>query len=137
MESECKREVIELHQFFQDWFNGEIAESDDIFARCSDVLSTGFTIVSPDGRMTDRENLLPALRHAYGSRRGENGSFRIWTENLQVRQLAEDLALVTYEEWQSKEEHTTARLSSAVFQRKEGLPHNAAWLHVHETWLEI
>ena len=61
--------------------------------------------------------------------------FRIWIEGFQLRLVSGNLALATYEEWQEVEGQVTARLSSALFQRKENTPNGLVWLHVHETRL--
>lgn len=46
-----------------------------------------------------------------------------------------DIALVTYEESQSRDGDKRVLFSSALFRDKEGTPNGLEWLHVHETWL--
>ena len=77
----CEKEVIELHQFFQDWFNGELQPTDKDYARFVNVLSEDFIIIDPNGNVTQREPLLVGLRNAHNSR----SEFKIWIENFQFR----------------------------------------------------
>ena len=132
MEERCRQEVIELHQFFQDWFNGNLATTKAYFARLTDVLGAEFVIVGPDGRLTERATLITGLRQAYGSR----NDFKIWIENFRFHSYRGSMVVVTYEEWQQAGDGSiAARISTAVFQEKVGTPNGVMWLHVHETWL--
>lgn len=124
-------EVIELHQFFEDWFQGKLPKTDEAFARCAGSLSAEFSIISPDGIVTPQDKLLAGIHAMHG----KIPTFRLWVENCVARQLSEDVILVTYEEWQTRGEETTARVSSALFRPNATLPNSAEWLHVHETWI--
>ncbi len=138
METACRQEVLDLHQFFQDWFRGELPQTDEAFDRFSGVMDDSFHIVSPGGRKTAIEPLRAGLRSAFGSWRPasvESEGSRIWIENTQFQALNEDLSLVTYEEWQKNEGPAKGRLSTAVFRRDPEAPNGVRWLHVHETWL--
>jgi len=125
-------EIIQLHQFFQDWFNGEIEPSEENFSRLSDVLADSFKLVSPDGQVLQRKPLLDGLEQAHNTRRG----MRIWIEDMRVLHWFDELVLAIYQEWQQIEGKTTSRLSSVLFVRKPGTPNGLEWLHVHETWME-
>ena len=127
----CRREIEELHQFFQDWFNGDLPETAVSFARFADVMAPDFEMVSPNGRSVPITFLQPALRHRYNS--WQNG--RIWIENVRVHWQKGDLLLVVYEEWQSVDGEENGRLSSVLFQQQPNLPNGLLWLYVHETWL--
>lgn len=132
IENRCENEVIELHQFFQDWFNGELQPTAENYARFADVLSADFIIVGPDGNITEREPLIAGLRSAHNSQ----SDFKIWIENFQFRHQEGNVAVATYEEWQTAAEgETNARLSTVVFREEAGMPNGVVWLHVHETWL--
>jgi len=136
MRERCEREVVELHQFFEDWFNGVLENGDDAFKRFGGVMAEGFLVVPPDAAATEREPLIEALRGAHGSWATGNGRpGRIWIEKLRVRHDAGAWAIVTYEEWQEVGGETKGRLSTAVFGRREGTPNGVEWLHLHEVWL--
>lgn len=131
MFEQYKREICELHDFFQGWFTGTLANTDENFARFADVIAEGFAIISPSGKLTERPALLASLRAAHGRQPG----IQIWTRNHQLRHQTGDFTLLTYEEWQAGEASTTGRLSTVLFQARVGTPNWVVWLHVHETWL--
>ena len=127
----CRKEIEELHQFFQDWFNGDLPETAVSFARFADVMAPDFEMVSPNGRSVPITSLQPALRHRYNS--WQNG--RIWIKNVRVHCQKGVLLLVVYEEWQAVDGEENGRLSSVLFQQQPNLPNGLLWLYVHETWL--
>ena len=131
MQEICLKEIEELHQFFQDWFNGVLPETDASFARFAEVMAEDFEMVAPNGRSVAISSLLPALKSRHIS--WQNG--RIWIENVRVRWQKGDLLLAVYEEWQAVDGVENGRLSSVFFQVQQGLPNNLLWLYVHETWL--
>jgi hypothetical protein len=130
-----RNEVEALHRFFEGWFNGTIAATDDNFARLENVLGRPFTLISPDGQISERAALIAGLQAAHGSRKDDRPPFRIWIENLTLRPLSDRHYLVSYEEWQEIKGQTTARLSTALFCRELAPANRLQWLHVHETWL--
>ena len=129
----AEKEVVELHQFFQDWFNGVIPNGDEQFDRFADVMADSFGMVPPNGRFVSRAPLLEGLRGSYG--RSQQSPGRIWIENFVTRQTEHGWLLATYEEWQSFDDKTTSRLSTVLLQENESAPNGFIWLHVHETWL--
>ncbi|MFQ5973360.1 MAG: hypothetical protein ACE5Q3_13605 [Alphaproteobacteria bacterium] len=135
MEQACRSEVEDLHRFFVEWMSGSLPRTREAFARVTDVIAPGFLIVSPAGVVTERAPLIAELDAAHGRRVNPQAPFRIWIEKYRRRHPMGDLALVTYEEWQSLAGVTTARISTALFRRKAGTPNGVEWLHVHETWL--
>ena len=110
---------------------GELPQTDMAFDRFASVMADEFHIVSPTGRVMQRDTILEAVRAAHGS-----GPVKIWIKNHTHRFAIGDVALVTYEEWQTKGDETRGRLSSALFRVKPGTPNDLQWLHVHETWLQ-
>lgn len=121
----CFTEVARLHRFFQDWFQGKLPESD--FAVCEDSLGPGFTIVTPGGELSTREDILEAIRRHRG---GEPAEFTIETVGRHCQRIG-DLHLTSYEERQTGT-RVTSRLSSAVVgETAQGF----VWHSVHETWV--
>jgi hypothetical protein len=129
--TDYQREIVELHQFFEAWFTGKLSQTETDYTRFAQVMATGFTMVSPDGVLLDRDPLLKSLYDAHNKRRDT----RIWIKNVQLRQQHGDIFIVTYEEWQSEKDVQTARLSTVVFRQKSDAPNGLEWLLVHETWL--
>jgi hypothetical protein len=125
-------EIEELHDFFQRWLGGDLPNTRAAYARLEHALAPEFALISPDGTLQLRDQLLEQLRHAHGSRPG----WRMWIERPQLRFRQTGLAVATYEEWQRHANSTmTARLSTVVFRDQLGTPNGLTWLHVHETWL--
>jgi len=135
IKAHAEREVAELHHFFQQWFNGELPDTDQALERFAGVMANGFHIVSPDSSVRDRKAILAAVRRAHGAGRGEAGLITFEIRNHHHRHTLGDTALVTYEEWQKQSGEWRGRLSSAWLQAKGGTPNDLHWLHVHETWL--
>ena len=131
MITRIENEIIELHQFFQDWYNNQLPLTDENFSRCASVLAPEFTIIFPSGENVLYQPLLERLHKAHGT----HNVIRIWIENIQVLYHFDDLALATYEEWQRIENKVTVRLSSVLFKANEPTPNGLLWLHVHETWI--
>ena len=52
MEQDPENEIVELHQFFQDWYNNVLPDTDQNFARFSDVMDNDFTRIDPDGNIS-------------------------------------------------------------------------------------
>ena len=61
IESHCRKEVVELHEFFQQWFTGELPQTDEAFDRFVSVMAESFHIVSPAGRIMQRDPILEAV----------------------------------------------------------------------------
>lgn len=124
------QEIHDLHQFFQGYLLGEIAP--DLMERFETVTDTGFTIVTADGAVIDRDGIATYIRDGHGSR----PEFTIWTENVALKQHVGDILIVTYEEWQTIKGVTTSRTSTVVFKEDASLPNGLRWLHVHESGLK-
>ncbi len=125
-------EIVQLHQFFQDWYNGDIEFNEDNFSRLNHVLAESFKLVSPDGKVLERQLLLDGIHQAHNTRQG----MRIWIEEVRVLHWFDELVLAMYHEHQDLDGKSTVRLSSVFFRKKPGTPNQLEWLHVHETWLD-
>ena len=134
MEPRCRREVIELHRFFQDWMRGDLEPDEESFARFESVCAEGFVFIAPGGQLLDRPEIVDGVRGSHGRWRDDQGA-RIWIEDVRLHRNLGELAVVTYEEWQEVRGEVRGRLSSVLFRAREGTPNGVEWLHVHETWL--
>ena len=126
-------EVEGLHAFFHDWFVAELPDTDEAYARFADALADEFTIITPAGIVTGKEDLIARLRESHGS--GKEQGVKIWIRGFEVRKEMGDLVLVNYEEWQEIGTRRTGRVSSALLKRDPEAPGGLSWLHLHETWL--
>jgi len=131
MNKRCRREIEELHRFFEEWFTGGVDPADAAWHRVEGVLGAEFEMICPRGNRTGREALLKSLRAAHGTR--ASGTFRIQVKGCRGRSPGPGLWLATYEEWQVVEGGTNGRLSTALFGERAGPPNGVEWLHLHET----
>jgi hypothetical protein len=135
MDAACDREVTDLHVFLQDWLTGTLPRDAAAFARFESVIGDGFLVISPLGTITDRSALLPEFEASHGALADRAADFRIWIENYRCLRIMGDRALVLYEEWHGLGDDTSARQTSALFERQPAAPNGVLWTHVHETWL--
>ncbi|NHJ05383.1 MAG: hypothetical protein EAX90_11200 [Candidatus Heimdallarchaeota archaeon] len=133
----CKKEVIGLHEFFKQWFNAEIENTDTNFSRLTEVIDDDFMLIMPNGFSTTKKDLLVQLRAGFGSHKNDKITYRLWVKNIVCRLIEGNLCLVTYEEWGEIEGRVNARLSSALFRKKDEAPNGVEWFHVHETLFPV
>lgn len=126
-----RHEIEELHRFFQDWFRGDLPDSDQAFARVLRVLAPDLLFVAPSGERRETTELLEGIRAGHGRR--PNLSIRI--ERPELHRVMGKHLVATYEEWQDDDARSTGRLSTVIFGSAPDAPNGLAWLHVHETWL--
>lgn len=129
----CRREIEELHVFFQGWFEATVPDDEVTFARVAEALAEDFELISPDGRCRDRDSVLAWIRDGYGVHAGDGKEFRIEIRDVNHRFIVDDGALLTYEEWQTSDGSENRRLSSAWFRRADEAPRGVRWVHLHET----
>jgi hypothetical protein len=131
MEQDIHNEIIQLHQFFQNWFNGMLPFNKDNFSRLENALEPGFLLINPYGSCLNRDGILDSLRSAYNTEK----SIRIWIEKPSVKHSFGNITIATYQEWQKKDQKTTSRFSTVVFRAHQINPNGVRWVHVHETWI--
>jgi len=121
-------EIVRLHDFFQDWFNGHGDRSLDEFA---DALDDEFFIVSPSGAVADKTQIVASVEsHA------DSGPMKIRIQNVELRRTGErDLFVATYEEHQERQSGPVALISTVGLRTDASCPGGFRWLFVHETSL--
>ena len=135
MEKQCEQEVIGLHKFFEQWFKGEITNDKETLNRFHNVLAEEFMLIMPTGNFTFKDQIVKQIESGYGSHEKDEISYELWVQNINCRLIENKLCLVTYEEWGRVNDEINARLSSALFRKKEGAINGVEWIHVHETFL--
>ncbi len=133
LDDRCRAEVVELHRFLEVWSNAELPETEEAFARFSEVIAPSFLIIDPDGETIGRQPIVDAIRAAHGRWSDAPGQIRV--EDFQLHQSGSDYALATYEEWHEVGGETIGRLSSVLFGPNDGTPNGLEWLHLHEVWI--
>lgn len=136
IERRCRREIDELHDFFEDWFNGDIEQSSETFERFESVIAPGFVLIDLEGAAVPRDQLVPAIRDRWGHRDEQDEPIAIDTDAIELLRSEGELHLVTYIEHQRVGDSSNDRRSSVLFRESDGAPNGLEWLHVHETLIE-
>jgi len=133
----CRKEVLELHTFFEDWFNARLPDTDEAFSRLESVLDPDFLMITPGAKKIPYTTLLHNLRTMTRYYTPAEKPSSIWIRNIEAEKISESLCLVLYEEWQGNREKTDGkgRVSTAIFKKSRHSPNNVSWLHLHETWI--
>lgn len=131
----CKKEIIELHTFFEDWAKGKIQQKK--LRRLRSVLAPEFIIITPEAQKIRKVQLLEMIESGYSKFDTQSDQYNIWIEEVNSRQVTSNTFLSTYKEWQNINGTEQARLSTVLFQQKDDLPNGLLWQHVHETWFSI
>lgn len=131
MPSTWKDEICGLHAFFEAWYRGEAPDTDAAFSRVADVIAPDYTLISATGSIADRGQLLDVLR----SQHGAMPDLVLTVDDLQLRLNTDSIVLATYKETGTTRGETRSTVITAVLRRQPGLPHDLAWVHIHETHL--
>lgn len=127
----CRTEVLELHAFFQQWFNGQVPRSPVSVRRALGAMAPSFTLIAPDGGELNREKLALLLRDGWSAQR----DMIIEVRHLAPVWVGDGAALLDYEEWQCAGGNWQGRKSTALLRTDDDAPNGVVWVHVHETWL--
>lgn len=122
-------EIDELHAFFQAYFLGTIPADD--LGRFAEVLDPSFTIVAPDGSVSDRAATLEAV----GQGHAHTTDLTVTTRDHRLIHADDSTVTASYIEhhgWADGRENE--RLSTVVFRTHPASPNGVRWLRVHETW---
>lgn len=117
-------EVRRLHAFFDDWFSGR---SGLAIEELSEALDEDFTIVSPHGTISTRNETVTAVEDKFGAI-----DVVITVENLHARRIG-DTYLCRYDEIHDVAGERSRRVSTAVLVPDESSPGGLRWISVHET----
>lgn len=126
-------EVRELHEFFVDWFNAAVENTDGVFRRVESALHRDFSMVLPSGTAIVRETVLQQIRSAHGNA-GDDRRSGIEIVEIVTHTDGVDSALVSYEERQfAGGALHNRRTSTAYFVVAPDAPNGVQWRRLHET----
>ncbi len=126
-------EVIDLHRFFEDWYDAATADKTD-FNRCEHTFSQAFRMIPPTGRIFDRAETIELIRANRASFRGD---FNIEISDIRASFETDGIVMLTYVEAQSRAGKYSRRQASALFTASSSAPNGVEWQHLHETWLQM
>jgi hypothetical protein len=131
MQRPYEKEIRELHSFFEAWYRGTSDDSDRSFSRVENVLAPEFTLITSDGHIIARDQLLALLRAEYSTK----PDIEMWIENCQLRLEAGDIVLVNYEEHGTTTNGKQSILITAVLRKNSEQQNGMEWIHIHEVHL--
>jgi len=127
----CAAQIGDLHRMIEDWLSGRAPRTAAGFAAFADAHVPGFTMITPDGAMLGRDDLLPGFEGAHGSAPG----LSIVIGEVTVVHADVGCAVATYEEWQDGPAGRSGRRSTVLLDRDDAAPHGLRSRHLHETWI--
>jgi hypothetical protein len=128
MEMECHRRITELHRFIEGWLNGSMDKTRHQFQYFDDALDDDFVLISPDGDLQSKQNIVSDFWMAHGAK---SADFKIEIKYSHSRITTDNICIIHYEEHQIGNT-SSARIGTAVFRKTADTLH---WYHLHETWL--
>jgi hypothetical protein len=132
LEQLATAEVVGLHDFFVAWFRAEPGSAPD-FQRCERALAADFRMISPDGQVHARDQVLARIRDARGALPSD---FRIRILDPRAVWADGNAVLLEYVEEQYRDGRTTRRRSTALCTPNRLAPEGVEWRHLQETWMD-
>jgi hypothetical protein len=126
------QEVVALHAFFETW----LRESEFVmdFSDVEAAIGKDFRMISPDGKIEEREAVISWIRGARGSR---GPDFTIAVLDPRAIWAGDSAVLLEYTEQQYRDGRTTRRRSTALFLADPAAPRGILWRHLQETWMQV
>lgn len=123
-----EREIVELHEFFEAYFLAEVHSTD----RFESVLEPDFTMIGPTGDVSDRGQVIDAVRAGHG----HTSSLSIAISDAELLAERPGLVVARYVETHHLADRSNHRITTVAFTARDDMPNGVAWLHAHETWLD-
>ena len=120
------REVVELHALFEELFTGRSRD----FSRCEKAFSARLEMVTPEGRLVARAEIMERLQRARAR------ELRVAIHDVAIVREDAESVLLRYIEEQYRDGETTRRMSIALFENASDAPLGVAWRYLQETWIE-
>lgn len=121
-------EVVELHEFLNDWLKGMAPKGGGRPERLIKALAEDFIVIHPDGSRDGKANVVESFASAYGKKPAE---YALQLANIESRIIGKDIGIVTYEE-SHRGESERARVSAGVLRRRME-DSGIEWLFLIET----
>lgn len=123
-----RKEVLELHQFLNDWLKGEVPKGSGRPERFAQALAEDLCVIHPSGKRGTKADAVRAFSAAYGEK---PPGYALEIGRVETRMIGEGLCLATYEE-RHRGEPGRARVATALLRsRADG--RGIEWLFLQET----
>jgi hypothetical protein len=126
-----EKEITELHQFFESWYRGNIDNTEPSISRLADVLAVEFALITADGHVVERKQLLELMRAEFATK----PQIKIWVENYQLRFSDQNVFIAIYEEHGIEKNQERVNLITAVLRENQQQVNGLEWLHISEVHL--
>ncbi len=124
-----KCEIETLHIFFQEWFNGHLA-TDHALKTFQEAFSKDFKMISPEGSMQKREEVVQNIKNGWGRLK----PIEISISDVQILFENKAVVIATYRECQTRNNIVTNLMSTVVFLKSQAGA--LQWLFVQETFVK-
>ncbi|MEM7092841.1 MAG: DUF4440 domain-containing protein [Actinomycetota bacterium] len=123
------REIVELHQFFEDLFLGKTESID----RAEQALDADFTMAGPYGAVADRSTVLAQLQAGIA----HTQQLTISVPHAQLLIETDDLVVAEYIEVHDlRGDRTNERRTTVIFRKDPEAPNGVRWARAQETFIE-
>ena len=132
-ERSIKKEIIELHDIFVDWFTGN-SDKTDLKNKLTSRFHEDSIFITTKGESVNYSNLMLMFENGYGKM---NTDFKIAISDVEILQEVGDYILTNYIEWQTNDANPEAngnynvRKTTLLISKEKPFK----WLHTHETML--
>ena len=145
----CTLEVLRLHAFFEDWWNGRVQQTATVFnASFVAAQHSAFKFISPVGTSLNLSSTIDYIYQAWDSKFTDDWAsasqvhghpMRFFLSNVVVTWADEvsQTCTVTFQEHQQvggTHGVVQTKANACVLKHKLGAPHSLGWLLEHETW---
>ncbi len=127
----CKKEVVDMHRFFTEWYTAVLPENRENFARFHTVMNEKVGFVGTNGGVISKSELIGWIKDAYGSH--EKGAFEIEIKNFQYLAGHGDLHVLGYEEWQYIGDDQIILETTTVLKDIQNHYNQLEWSRIHVT----
>lgn len=127
-EEAVKREILELHQLFEQWYQGRLPDR-GLESKIGIHLAQEFCILFPDGGVHRKNDLLEMMRPD----RGNDPGYRIVISNIQIHDSPVGEYHVRYVEsqyWEGSEKPNLVIQASSILKEASD---RLLWASIHET----
>lgn len=125
-----REEIVRQHRLLEGWLAGTVPPNEEEFGRFAGAHEDGFTMVTADGELLERERLLGGLRDAHGTRPG----LEIRIGDVRLLGGEGPLLLAAFEErHEAPGAGASTRLNTAVLREDGSGRGGLRWTHLHET----
>jgi len=121
----ASREIVDLHAEIEALFTGRSRD----FSRCERAFSPDMHMVTPEGRLITRADILERFRKA------KVRELRITIRDAAVIHEDAGSVLLRYIEEQYRDGETSRRRSVALFEAASHASCGVAWRFLQETWI--